>query len=93
MSILPTMSMSSAFVAHYAHRGILLRMNTERRDEKVPVLFTASELKVIDDWSFAHRIRSRGEAIRQLIALGLEAAGGDAKPVTYDVGPAQKVKA
>jgi len=49
-------------------------MSTEKRDEKVPVLFTPSELKVIDDWSFAQRIRSRGEAIRQLIQLGLEAA-------------------
>jgi len=64
-------------------------MNTEKRDEKVPVLFTASELQVIDDWSFARRIRSRGEAIRQLIALGLSAAGDDAK-ASYDPGPARQ---
>ena len=48
-------------------------MATENRDQKVPVLFTPSELKEIDDWSFDQRIRSRGEAIRRLIALGLEA--------------------
>jgi len=51
----------------------LRRMATENRDQKVPVLFTPSELKEIDDWSFDQRIRSRGEAIRRLIALGLEA--------------------
>jgi len=49
-------------------------MSTEKRDEKVPVLFTPSELKEIDDWSFDQRIRSRGEAIRRLIALGLQVA-------------------
>jgi hypothetical protein len=37
-------------------------------------MMTASELKAVDDWSFSHRIRSRGEAIRRLIALGLKAA-------------------
>jgi len=49
-------------------------MATEIRDQRIPLLLTPSELKEIDDWSFAQRIRSRGEAIRQLIALGLEAA-------------------
>ena len=65
-------------------------MNTEKRDEKVPVLFTASELQVIDDWSFARRIRSRGEAIRQLIALGLSASRGDDAKASYDHGPARQ---
>ncbi len=49
-------------------------MATEKRDEKVPVLFTPTELKELDDWSFDQRIRSRGEAIRQLIKLGMEAS-------------------
>ncbi len=35
---------------------------------------TAAELQAIDDWSFARRIRSRSDAIRQLIALGLKAS-------------------
>ncbi len=82
------MLMSSVFIAHCAHRAILRRMSTERRDEKVPVLFTASELKVIDDWSFARRIRSRGEAIRQLIQFGLEVTSENAAP-SYDPGPAR----
>jgi hypothetical protein len=32
---------------------------------------TPSEVKAIDDWSFARRIRSRGEAVRRLIETGL----------------------
>lgn len=49
-------------------------MADEIKTERITVLMSASELKQLDDWSFDQRIRSRGEAIRQLIALGLEAA-------------------
>jgi hypothetical protein len=45
----------------------------EPKDQRVPIMMTRSELKAVDDWSFARRIRSRGEAIRQLVALGLKA--------------------
>ncbi len=38
-------------------------------------MMAASELKAVDDWSFGQRIRSRGEAIRQLIQAGGEIAG------------------
>ena len=44
----------------------------EPKDQRVPIMMTRSELKAVDDWSFARRIRSRGEAIRQLVALGLK---------------------
>ena len=37
------------------------------------VMMTA--VKAVDDWSFVRRIRSRGEAIRQLVTLGLKASG------------------
>ena len=47
-------------------------MSIEPKDQRVPVMMTASELKAVDDWSFSRRIRSRGEAIRQLIQLGLK---------------------
>jgi metal-responsive CopG/Arc/MetJ family transcriptional regulator len=47
---------------------------TEPKDQRVVMMMTRSELKAVDDWSFEHRIRSRGEAIRQLIALGLKAS-------------------
>ena len=42
------------------------------RDQRVPVLFTKSELERLDDWMFARRMRSRGEAIRTLVEYGYE---------------------
>jgi hypothetical protein len=51
----------------------------EPKDVRVPVMMTASEVKAIDDWSFARRIRSRGEAIRRLVALGLKASAKQSK--------------
>lgn len=48
-------------------------MAEEIRDQRVPLLLTASELQKLDDWMFARRIRSRGEAIRQLMELGYSA--------------------
>jgi hypothetical protein len=47
--------------------------STEPKDQRIPVMMTRSEVKAVDDWSFARRIRSRSEAIRQLVALGLKA--------------------
>lgn len=38
----------------------------ELKDQRVTIMFTKSELEMIDDWAFANRIRSRGEAIRRL---------------------------
>jgi hypothetical protein len=37
-------------------------------------MMTKAELKAVDDRAFERRIRSRGEALRQLIALGLKAS-------------------
>lgn len=45
----------------------------EKKTERLALVMTPSELEAVDDWSFARRIRSRSEAIRQLIKLGLEA--------------------
>lgn len=49
-------------------------MAEELRTERVTTMMAPSEVKAIDDWSFQQRIRSRGEAIRRLIELGLAAA-------------------
>lgn len=46
----------------------------EKKEKPVSVLFTPQELSAIDDWRFKNRIASRGEAIRQLIRLGFNAA-------------------
>jgi len=48
-------------------------MENELKSERVTTMMTPRELREIDDWSFSHRIRSRGEAIRRLIEIGLEA--------------------
>jgi hypothetical protein len=47
---------------------------SEMKTERITTMMTPSEVKVIDDWAFANRIRSRGEAIRRLIEAGLKAA-------------------
>ena len=49
----------------------------ERKTIRIPVLMTPSELSALDDWAFANRVRSRGEAIRRLIEAGIK--GLDAK--------------
>lgn len=46
-------------------------MDTELKDQRVTIMLTPSEYKAVEDWSFANRIRSRGEAIRRLIDAGL----------------------
>ena len=45
----------------------------ERKTIRIPVLMTPSELSALDDWAFANRVRSRGEAIRRLIEAGIRA--------------------
>ena len=49
-------------------------MDDELKTERVTTMMSPSEVKSVDDWSFEQRIRSRGEAIRRLIALGLTAS-------------------
>jgi hypothetical protein len=50
-------------------------MSDELKTERVTTMMTPSEVKAIDDWAFAQRIRSRGEAIRQLIERSLQTTG------------------
>ena len=47
----------------------------ELKDQRVVVMMSQSELQAIDDWMFANRLRSRGEAIRRLCMLAQAAAG------------------
>lgn len=56
-------------------------MSEELKSERVTTMMTPSEVRIVDDWSFEQRIRSRGEAIRRLIELGLAAAKRE-KPAT-----------
>lgn len=50
-------------------------MADELKTERIQVLFAPSDLAEIDDWSFSHRIRSRGEAIRILTKDGIRFEG------------------
>jgi len=43
------------------------------KTERITTMMTPSDVKTLDDWAFANRIRSRGEAIRRLIERGLAA--------------------
>jgi len=41
------------------------------RDKRVPIMFSAEELEMIDDWRFANRIGTRAEAVRRLVSSGM----------------------
>ena len=47
-------------------------MKADPKTERITTMMAPSDVKVIDDWAFANRIRSRGEAIRRLIEAGLK---------------------
>lgn len=44
----------------------------EQKTERLNLFISPSELKAIDDWAWANRIRSRSEAIRRLCKIGLD---------------------
>jgi hypothetical protein len=46
-------------------------MDEDKKDRRTPIMFSGREIEQIDDWRHVQRIWSRGEAIRQLVQLGL----------------------
>jgi hypothetical protein len=73
----------------------------EIKTERVTTMMAPSEVKTIDDWAFANRIRSRSEAIRRLIEAGLAAKpvepggsnpGSARKPASADKSTAPRGK-
>jgi hypothetical protein len=48
-------------------------MDKEPKDVRLPIMVSQQEAAAIDDWRFVNRVSTRAEAIRQLIALGLQA--------------------
>lgn len=50
-------------------------MSDLTRGERLQIMLTAEELKVIDSWRFARRMPSRASAIRELLKRGLAAEG------------------
>lgn len=45
------------------------------REERLQIMLTAEELKLIDDWRFERRMPTRAAAIRELLRRGLAAVG------------------
>lgn len=44
---------------------------TPPKDQRVVVLMTKDETAAVEDWMFANRIKSRSEAIRQMVNAAL----------------------
>ena len=60
--------------------------NRNKRNERLQVMLSENELKVIDGWRFDKRMPSRAAAIRELIRLGLDASGYDMDSVEDAIG-------
>ena len=49
--------------------------DTTSRGERLQIMLTEDELRVLDDWRFTARMPSRAAAIRELLKRGLSADG------------------
>lgn len=47
------------------------------RGERLQIMLTPDEIKVLDDWRFQRRMPSRAAAVRELLRRGLLADGFD----------------
>lgn len=66
-------------------------MSDLTRGERLQIMLTPEELKLIDDWRFQRRMPSRASAVRELLKRGLAAEGFDLatidqKSVDFGVG-------
>ena len=50
-------------------------MNGEGRGERLQIMLTEDELRILDDWRFTRRMPSRAAAVRELLTRGLAAEG------------------
>lgn len=60
-------------IASRSVRDMSKDLDKEPKDRRVQFLTTASQVQRIDDWMHERRIRSQGDAIRQLIDIALGA--------------------
>jgi hypothetical protein len=68
-------------------------MGELNRVERLQIMLTPAELKLVDDWRFSRRMPSRASAIRELlkrglIAEGFKSAGEGSKSKDFGVGTA-----
>lgn len=52
---------------------VQLSAQPELKTERFQIMLEKSAIDEIDDWSFRNRVRSRAEAMRLLVRLGLSA--------------------
>jgi hypothetical protein len=52
-------------------------MSDLNRPERLQIMLSADEVKVLDDWRFTQRMPSRAAAIRELLKRGLQVEGSD----------------
>jgi metal-responsive CopG/Arc/MetJ family transcriptional regulator len=50
-------------------------MSDVGRAERLQIMLTEDELRVLDDWRFTRRMPSRASAVRELLRRGLTAEG------------------
>lgn len=63
------------------------------KDQRIHVLMTEAEVAAIDDWAFAHRIKSRGEAMRRLCAIALNLEKNTQSIASAGLGTAKATRA
>jgi len=50
-------------------------MSDTNREERLQIMLTEDELRIVDDWRFNQRMPSRASAVRELLRRGLAAEG------------------
>ena len=50
-------------------------MGTDPRGERLQIMLTSEELKILDSWRFSRHMPSRAAAVRELLRRGLSAEG------------------
>jgi hypothetical protein len=50
-------------------------MSDANREERLQIMLTQDELRIVDDWRFERRMPSRAAAVRELLRRGLAAEG------------------
>ncbi len=61
-------------------------MTEPNRAERMQLMLTVDELRLIDDWRFSRRMPNRASAVRELLGRGLAAEGVESK----NLGPTKR---
>lgn len=61
-------------VVQLVHMSYLTGMTGDKKDQRIPIMMSTSEVERIDNWRGKQAgVPSRSEAIRRLVELGLDA--------------------